>query len=129
MTPQRAIAMLDDFLRKRGQDVVLRRMQLVGGAQSVAASVTCRAHDRGLGRGYQANQLVGNLTQQDNVLIMSPSEIIAAGWTSGRAAGEDQRVPLRGNQVVVAGQVRSVESVNAIYMAGELVRIELQHSG
>ncbi len=126
MAPDRAIALLDKFLAENGQNVVLRRMDLSGGTQSVGASVTCRAHDRSLGRGYQANELIGTLSQQDSVLILSPTEITAASWTSGRPVDQDQRVPIRGNQVVVGGEVRSVEAANGIYMNGTLVRIEIQ---
>jgi hypothetical protein len=80
-------------------------------------------------RGYAPQELVGGIAQTDAHVIMSPTQIIAAGWTSGRPANEDQRVPLKGNRAFIAGKARNVEAAVGIYVAGELVRIEMRVLG
>ena len=128
-TPALEIASLDKSLLKDGEYVILQRMTSSAGVQSVAASVTCRAHVRSLGRGYAANELAGQTTQQDQIVILSPTEITAASWTSGRHADEDTRIPMNGNRVVIGGRATTVQSAQAIRMANTVVRIELQVRG
>lgn len=113
---------LDRHLARNGETITLQRLQFVAGVQTVAASVSCRA----VVRGYRPTELIGGITQQDSMVVLSPTEIIAAAWTSGRPAHEDTRVPQKGNRAVIAGRVRSVEAAVGIYVAGELVRIEMQ---
>lgn len=123
---EQLIADLDAVLAVDGEDVTLQRTSATGGELVVAASVSVRAFVRGLGRGYQAHDLGGNLTQQDYILIMSPTEIIAAAWSSGRPAGEDTKIPMRGNKVLIKGRRHNVEAAEGIYVGGVLVRIEVQ---
>lgn len=124
--PEQLIADLDAALATDGEDVVLQRVGASGGEIVVQQAVTPRAFVRGLGRGYQAHQLGGNVTQQDYMVIMSPTEITEAGWTSGRPANEDGRIPIRNNKVVIKGRVHNVEAAEAIFVTGVLVRIEVQ---
>lgn len=128
-TPAEETASLNRHLREAGEDVVLQRMTTTAGVQTVAASVTCRAHVRSLGRGYAANEIAGQTSQQDQIVILSPTEITAAGWTSGRHANEDTRIPMKGNRLVIGGRATTVQSAQAIRMANTVVRIELQVRG
>lgn len=128
-TPAEEIASLDRALLLDGEDVVLQRMTATAGTQTVAASVTCRGHVRSLGRGYAANELAGQTQQQDQIVILSPTEITAAGWTSGRHANEDTRIPMKGNRLVIGGRATTVQSAQPIRPANTLIRIELQVRG
>lgn len=122
-TPDAQIARLNASLAKHGEDITLQR---VTGGVTVAAAVTCRAFVRG----YQPSELVGGITQQMSKVILSPTEIIDASWTSGRPANEDQRIPMKGNKVLIAGtKARNVEAAVGIYVAGQLVRIEMMVKG
>lgn len=120
----RALVALDRSLARAGQDIVLQRMN----GAAVAAQVTCRA----VVRGYTPQELVGGITQQDSMVILSPSQIIAAGWKAFTVTGEDprdQRIPIKGNKAVISGKTRNVESAGGIYVDGQLVRIEMRVLG
>ena len=121
MTPAAAIAALDRHLASNGEDVVLQK--IVSGA--VSASVTARA----IVRGYDPEELVAGIAQQDSLVIVSPTEIDAAAWPGLPDGLEDERVPVKGDRVSIAGRVRAIEAATGIRMAGELVRIEMQVRG
>lgn len=125
MTPAQAIAHLDAALARRGEDVELRRM--TGTSQQVAFSATCRAHVRG----YKPEELVGAITQGDSMVILSPTDIERAQWPGGQEPDGpgDRRVPRKGDKVMVQGRLRNVEAAAPKYMAGTLVRIEMQVRG
>ncbi|GLK86683.1 hypothetical protein [Ancylobacter defluvii] len=120
MTPAQAVASLDRHLARHGADVVLRRVQPGG-----PVDVTVRAHVRG----YTPHELTGSVVMGDTKAIISPTQIIAAGWSGASTDGTDARVPVRGDKLVIAGRLRNIEAAAPIYMAGELVRIELQVRG
>lgn len=116
--PLGGLDMLNSELAEEGTDAKLQRMT---GGTTVAGEVTVRAFDRGY-----ATELIGanGLTDQHVKIILSPSEIIAAGWTSGRPSYEDVRVPMKGNRIVLNGRVRNIESARGFYEGADLVRIE-----
>lgn len=119
---------LDKSLLVDGEDVTLRRV--VGTTNQVNIDVVCRAFVRR----YQAQELAGTIIQGDSQLILSPSQIIAAQWPGGLSptasdAALDHRVPRKDDKVVVQGKTRNVEMAAPIYVANELVRIELQVRG
>lgn len=122
MTPAECIADLDGQLAAHGETIDLRRLTTGPNGVQIPLVVSCRAFVRG----YKPTELVGGITQNDSKVILSPTEIIAAGWTSGRPANEDGRLPMKGNRVMIAGKARNVEAAGPFYVAGELVRIELQ---
>lgn len=68
-TPAGAIARLDDALSRRGQSVTLRR------GNSTTGQVTVKA----LVRGVKAEQVVGEVTQTDRKVVLSPSGLGAFG--------------------------------------------------
>jgi hypothetical protein len=123
MTADEAISALDDQIALHGEDVVLRR--LVPGAPPVEATV--RAHVRG----YLPRELVGSIVQGDTRVVLSPTSISAAGWPGAATQidGTDAAVPRKGDRVVLSGRVRAVEAAAPVYLAGALVRIELQVRG
>lgn len=125
MTPQQALASLDAMLATYGAPAIVRRITWVG-STSTAHDVTVQA----VVRGYEPTELVGGIVQGDSRAILSPTSIIAAGWPGvPPAAGTDGRVPIIGDKLVVAGRVRNIQAVVPFYMAGDLVRIELQVRG
>lgn len=115
---------LDDALSRVGQTITLRRRI---GVTSTFSDVACKA----IVRGYQPEKIVAGsvITQQDAQVIMSPSEIIAAGWSSGAASPADTRVPVAGNWVIVNGVRKEIQAAAGIYVADELVRLELTVRG
>lgn len=124
------LADLNDMLEADGEDVTLQRMAAPsGGAASVASSVTARARLMEIGAANRNQDLVGNVAQGDIVIVMSPTEIIAAGWTAGRVSGDDDRVPTKGNRVVRAGRIYTVQKGFGKYVYGALVRIEVVARG
>jgi len=69
MTPAAAIAALDRQLAKHGQTVILRRGNTTTGQATVKAFV----------RGVKAEDMVGEVTQTDRKVIISPSGLGAFG--------------------------------------------------
>jgi hypothetical protein len=125
MTPARAIAALDRQLAQHGVDVTLQRLA-TGSPQTVLGSVVCRAQMRAQGTGDQKVMLANTVAQQDMTLIMSPTQIVAAGWQSG---GPDQMVPVKGTRVLCPDRQRTVEAATPFYLNGVLVRLEVQVRG
>ncbi len=119
MTPASSIASLDRFLVKRGEDVTLRR--IVGtGASPDNQDCTIRAHVRAL----KDDELVANVKQDDRMLIMSPTQIMAANWPGGAF-----ELPAENDKAIVAGTPCNAEFVKPIRMAGQVVRIEMRIRG
>src|SRR5215211_493115 len=117
--------MLERQLAQHGEDIRLQRLTLGPGGTQIPFEVECRA----LVRGYAPDELVGGISQQDSRVILGPSEIIANDWpgaTITPAPNTDRRVPVRGDRAFIAGKARTVEAAAGIYLAGELVRIELR---
>ena len=120
---------LDRRLAERGQDVILRRVTGTGpGASKFDAP--CRA----LVRGYRPTELTANIAQGDTLVTLSPSDLERAQWPDGQPISSppppvDRRVTLRGDLVVIGGIARAVMVPDPLYVAGELVRIDLQVRG
>ncbi|KFC73200.1 hypothetical protein FG93_01944 [Bosea sp. LC85] len=107
--PAAAISDLDQELGESGQSVTLSRP--AGGP----ADLVCQAFVRG----YKPEQLVGAITQQDSLVILSPTALAAVAWP----------VPEGGDRVKVGAVWKRVQAAGPIYMAGVLVRVELQVLG
>jgi hypothetical protein len=123
---QQAIADLNVALATDGEWIELWRET---GTQKIPFKVRCRAFVRG----YAAQELVGAIAQTDSKIVMSPTEVIRAGWpganSSATPTNQDRRVPRKGDAVVIAGRKRAVEAAGGIYLGGELVRIEMRVLG
>lgn len=125
--PAAMIARLDASLARRGEDVVLRRATLAAGNVLIPFDATVR----GFVRGYEPAEITGTIIQGDTKVIVSPTDIDAAGWpgpTVGTVVG-DRRVPRKGDVVVVQGAPRQVQAAAPKYVMGTLVRIEIQARG
>ena len=121
-----AIADLDAALAVDGECI---EVWCETGTQKIPFKVRCRVFVRG----YVAQELIGGIVQSDSKVILSPTEIIRAGWpgpnSSATPTNQDRRVPRKGDAVVIAGRKRAVEAAGGIYLAGELVRIEMRILG
>lgn len=137
MTPEFEIAELDRALAADGQDIELWRVQ-GSGVNPAKVKVGCRAFVR-----RRANkELVGAIVQNDDWVIMSPSEIVRTGWPgpwtpampgapaeAAQNPDRDYRLPRKGDKAVINGIERSVEVVKPIYLDNTLIRIEMQVLG
>lgn len=122
------ITALDDALKRAGSDITLRRV--TGQAPTTANSdVTVRAAVRS----FQPQELVGGISQTDSHVIISPTQIVAAGWPGDgetpSSSIPDPTLPRINDKLVIAGRVRNVKVVQPIYINGELVRIEMDVTG
>lgn len=123
LSPEQIIADLDAALRDSGEDVILRRKSNAGNAD-----VDCRARVRGV----NAQRVVGTITQNDLSVVISPTEILAAGWPGGSppAPGAvDPRLPRANDFMVVKGKERQVKFSDPIYVGGKWVRCNLIVAG
>ena len=108
MTPAEAVETLDRFLVETGENVTLRR--IVGtGPSATNQDITVRAHIRS----FKEDELVAGISQDDRLLIMSPTEITTASWPGGVFS-----LPRKGDKVVVSGAPCNAEFVKPIRMAG-----------
>lgn len=114
-------ARLDAALARVGQTVKLYRSTTSG------SPVTCKAKPKTFNPEQLQNG--GNVNQDDLVLIMSPTEIINAGWSSGASSPQDTRIPVNGNIIVINGRSRKVETTTPIFVNDELVRLEVLLKG
>lgn len=124
------IADLDRSLAEHGEDIVLRRVNGTSTANQTFVDVTCRAFVRG----FSPDELVGGITQQDRNVILSSTEIDAAGWPANEADSTsevDERIPRknRGDRCKVAGNWCTVEAAQGIRIGGTLVRIDMRVRG
>ncbi len=130
MSAEYEIAELDSALAEDGEDIVLRRVTGTTLASMTFEDVTCRAFVRG----YDPRELVAGFTQQDSRVILSSTEINAAGWPSDAPSSPptiDDRIPRknRGDKCIIASKVRNVEAGVGIYIGDTLIRIELHVLG
>lgn len=126
-SPASMIADLDDALADCGEDVVLRRNTLAGGNILIPFDATVR----GFVRGYDPTELTGTIIQGDTKVIVSPTDIDASGWPGpsvGTVVG-DRRVPRKNDIVLIQGSPRQVMAAAPKYVAGTLVRVEIQVRG
>lgn len=116
MTPWAAIAALDRHLAQHGQDVTLQRLATDdAGVQTIANQAICRAV---VGGGDAPQGLAAMPGEAPNTtLILSPSDLLAAGWPG---------LPAKDDRVLIEGDAKNVETVNGRLIDNQLVRIELQ---
>jgi hypothetical protein len=116
LSPQQIIADLDRSLLESGEDVILRR--------GTNTDVGCRARVRGV----DAQRVVGTIQQTDLSVVISPTEILAAGWPGGDppvVGATDPRIPRINDSMMVKGKLRQVRLSDPIYVAGVWVRCNL----
>jgi hypothetical protein len=129
MTPETAIAMLRRQILAHGQNVRLERVTQGPSGTQIIYKLNVRAFVRG----YHPDELVGGIIQGDAKVTLSAAEIEAQGWpgpnSSTTPTKQDRRVPIKGDDVWIAGRKRNIENAVPFYLNGELVRIELNTRG
>jgi hypothetical protein len=117
---------LDKSLAADGEDIELQRLI---GTQLIPIKVTCRAFVRG----YAAVDLIASIVQRQRKVIMSPTQIIRAGWpgpnSSATPTNQDRRVPRKGDRAIIDGGLCTVEEAGGINIDSELIRIEMRVLG
>jgi hypothetical protein len=116
------IAALDDSLASYGDDVILRRRG------AVMPDVACKAHVTSYRLRDTALVPSTMLAQEDLVIIMSPSEIAAAGWPGGSPSAFDM-LPRKGDKLVVRDKERNIEVCDPHRINGEVVRFDMRALG
>lgn len=110
---------LDHFLLASGQTATLRRTY---GTDLVASDVAVQIRLDG----YDPSALGGEITQQDQQFILSPTQINDEGWPGyipGQDEDIDNRVPRRNDVIVTQRGILTVQAANGIYIGDVLVRI------
>lgn len=116
MTPAAAIEMLDGELARHGRDIEMYRIAGSGPtATREGEGVSIRAHVRTLNE----DELSGGLTQDDHLVILSPTSF--AAWVPG--------VPTKGDKVLLDGRICNVEVPRPYHIGSALVRLELKVKG
>lgn len=129
MTPDAVIAALDRQLARHGEDIVISRVVKRGGV-NVTVSLTCRAFVQAV----SADEIAGKITVDDLKVIISPTQIIAAGWpgadeniVAGNAV--DQRIPKSSDKVLVQGRPREIKAPKPKLLDGVWVRSDMVVAG
>lgn len=125
MTPATAIDMLDRQLSVHGEDCILRRKE---GQPLVAKECTVRASVRDL----TAHELVGTGMQAASEVIMSMTQVLAAGWPAGHvvtAGAVDPRLPRANDFMVIKGKQRQVKVAKPKAIDDVVVRVVLTVEG
>jgi len=114
VTPASAITSLDKQLAKHGQTATLRRWTGSGSARTpVDVTVRVRAQD------YRVEELVGGIEQGDTRVVLSPTQIVAAGWPG------PQGWPRNGDAIIIAGREREIVSAPPQVIDDVVVRIDM----
>lgn len=126
MSPTEAIDALDRALAMAGEDIVINRVVRRSGA-NVTVSVTCRAFVRAV----SADEIAGKITVDDLQVIISPTQIVAAGWPGADENIQpgnlvDQRMPKSSDRVTVQGRPREIRAprpklVNGVWVRSDMV--------
>ncbi|WP_064840542.1 hypothetical protein [Rhizobium sp. N324] len=120
---------MDNALVRAGEDIVLRRT-VGSGANVINIDVKCRAAVRAV----SADEIVGTITQRDLVVIISPTQILAAQWPGGAYAGGvtsdvDPRIPKETDFALIQGRQRQVRASKPIFVANVWVRTDMVVAG
>ena len=115
---------LDASLAENGEDIILRRV-----IAGVKKEVTVRAHVRNFR--LKASDIVTGITKVPFIVIISMTQITAAGWPQGAPASAappfdvDPAIPVIGDLAIIKGMPRTVKSVDAIAVNNEIVRVKM----
>lgn len=120
---------LDKSLADDGEWIEIWRLT---GTQLIPVKVRCRAKVNNLG----AQDLISGIKQDTSEVILSPTEIIRAGWpgpetrpVTKASTTIDRRVPQTGDKAYIKGKPRQVDVGLPTYVDDELVRIKLRVLG
>lgn len=88
---------------------------------------------RALVRAISAEEIAAGINQANRKVILSPTEIAAAGWPVGESPSTtvaNPSIPRANDKCIFEGRTWNVVApVNPIYVNDVLVRIELQVAG
>lgn len=124
-TPAGMIARLDASLARRGETCILRRKE---GSPLVTKDCTVRASVRDL----TVVELVGTGMQAASEVIMSMTQILAAGWPAGHVVtpgSVDPRIPRANDFMVLKGKQRQVKIAKPKAINDIVVRVVLTVEG
>lgn len=114
----------DASLAARGENILLRRT--TGPNKD---EVEVRAHVRSYR--MNADELARGIYKQPYVVIITLTQITAAGWPQHAAAplappfDVDPRVPVIGDVAIVKGGARTVKAVDPVAVNDEIVRVKM----
>lgn len=125
---------LDRFLKHRGEDIWLQRQVGTGPTAQTRVRVKVRAWVKSL----MEEQLIGSITQQNFMVIISPTQLNAEQWPGGQPPStpsfgiidaSDRRIPETTDAVFLRGRQRTIQNVQPVFDRGECVRIEMNCLG
>ena len=120
ITPESMISDLDEALELAGTNVKLRRLF---GTNRVPVEIDIKA----VFRKYDANEMVGDIQQTDQMFIMSPTEVTNGNWPgyhNNEPGDRDLRVPRKNDKLITEQGVMNVEECKGIFVQDVLVRID-----
>lgn len=126
----RLLSQLNRRLDKRGEPVWLQR---------TTSGTSVRAEVPAIVRALTAEQLIGNITQQSLLVIISPWHLFdrkqwpgglaPAAQTFGIVDPTDARFPRTTDSIFVRGPQRAITNAKPVFDRGECIRIELSCLG
>ena len=116
MSPAAAIAALDRAISHAGETVTVRRYSgnTTAGRTHVEAACKARVTD------FKPEELTGDISHDDAMVVMSPTQLAAAGWTGG---------VVKGDRLIIRSKERMVEESDAVLIQDTLVRYNLRVRG
>lgn len=126
------LAQLDRRLKQRGEPIYLRRQVNAG-----VANTYVQIRMLGIVQALTVQQLIGGITQQNFVIITSPTEIYRQQWPGGKTppatgsiiAPSDFRIPTTNDALFVRGAQRAIQRVAPVFDRGEMIRLEINVLG
>ena len=109
MTPAAAIAMLDRQIARHGHKAQLVR--IAPNVAEVSSEVRC------FSRGYKPAELTGGIQQGDTMVTMSPTALAGTPFADV--------LPRANDKITIAGRRRNVQHADPVYIADQLVRLNL----
>lgn len=118
---------LDDALDGDSEEVVLRRT-VAGQVREVTVIAHVRTYR------LNAQELVNGISWIPLIVVISPTQIKAAGWPAGESAAAppfnvDPSIPRIGDKMIIKGAVKTIKSSNPIMRGGEWVRCNIMTDG
>lgn len=109
---------LDRELALYGETIRVLRM-----ARPPASGIVIEVSCMGVVRGYNPVELSAGsgINQQDQLVILSPTPFVAAGWPGP--------IPIEGDRMVTNRGAQTIQASAGIYVGNVLVRIECQIRG
>jgi hypothetical protein len=127
------LARLDRFLKRHGEPVWLQRQ--VGTAGAITR---VRVEIKAWVKSMMEDQMIASITQQNYMVIVSPTELFKAKWPGGQPPSpdtfgiidaSDRRIPETTDAIYIRGKPRTIKNVQPVFDGGSCIRIELNCVG